>query len=155
MQEMILADNAAATLELIASLRRAFRTFATKSNDMNVDLGVNAAMRAVLELIETRGPMTVPDIARTKQVSRQHIQVNVDGLAAIGLVEARSNPAHKRSALIALTPSGSHIFQEIRRRELAEAHRIAANTSQADIRHAKAIIDQLASKARDDEAKAS
>lgn len=52
------------------------------------------------------GEQTVPEIARARPVSRQHIQKLADELAAEGLVEFVGNPAHKRSKLLRLTPAG-------------------------------------------------
>src|SRR5690348_8726939 len=44
------------------------------------DVGVTAAMRAVLEALHERGAQTVPQIARSKKVTRQHIQALADKL---------------------------------------------------------------------------
>jgi DNA-binding MarR family transcriptional regulator len=63
-------------------------------------------MRAALELLLVGGPATVPRIARSRGVTRQHVQALVNGLLAQGLVALRPNPAHKRSPLVALSPAG-------------------------------------------------
>ena len=101
---------------VIGDIRSCFNRLQAIANEMHRDLGVSAAMRAVMESLAQR-PQRVPQIARAKGVSRQRIQVNVDALLRRGLVELRDNPTHKRSPQIALTGRGRTAFVEIRRRE--------------------------------------
>ncbi|WP_246043950.1 MarR family winged helix-turn-helix transcriptional regulator [Ruegeria sediminis] len=93
-------------------------------------------MRAVLQALILKAPQTVPDIARAKGVSRQHVQKNMNALLEKGLVQAQDNPDHKRSGLYLPTPAGQELFAEIQAREdapmaaLAEAlvaHDVAAS----------------------------
>lgn len=69
------------------------------------------------------GEQTVPEIARARPVSRQHIQKLADELAAEGLVEFVGNPAHKRSKLLRLTPAGRARYKatSARIQEIADA----------------------------------
>lgn len=68
------------------------------------------------------GPQTVPEIARARPVSRQHIQKLADELAGEGLVEFVDNPAHKRSKLLRLTAAGRARYKvtSARIQEIAE-----------------------------------
>ena len=75
---------------------------------------VTAPMRAVLEFLQAQGPTPVPRIARSRGVSRQHIQTIVNELLDEGLVELRDNPAHRRSCLVALTAAGDATIAGIR-----------------------------------------
>jgi DNA-binding MarR family transcriptional regulator len=109
--------SAAHLVDLIAATRRAFQALKATGDALHADLGVSASLRAVLEHLEAHGPVTVPDMARAKKVTRQHIQQLVDAGIGAGLAEARPNPAHRRSPLIALTPKGAEVFAEIRKRE--------------------------------------
>lgn len=59
------------------------------------------------------GPQTVPAIARSRPVSRQHIQKLADELAAEGLVEFVDNPEHKRSKLMRLTAAGRTRYKSV------------------------------------------
>ena len=102
-------------------------TLKALADEMHEDLGVTASMRAVLESLADEDEQTVPQIARTKGVSRQHIQVIVDALTKGAFVVLRDNPAHKRSALVALTNRGQSTFKEIRRREQAILEKLAAD----------------------------
>ena len=78
---------------------------------------LTAGRRGVLRDLERFGPQTVPQMARRRPVSRQHIQTLVNGLIADGLTEAVENPAHRRSRLVRLTASGRALVEAMRRRE--------------------------------------
>ena len=86
-------------------------------DDLHVDLAVTTPERAVLEYLHRRGPATVPDIARARGVSRQHIQTIVNGLLDHARVETVRNPAHRRSSLIVPTDDGRRLIEEMLDRE--------------------------------------
>jgi DNA-binding MarR family transcriptional regulator len=76
-----------------------------------------AGRRGVLRGLARAGPQTVPQMARTRLVSRQHIQVLVDALREDGLVELANNPAHRRSRLVRLTKRGEATCRRMERIE--------------------------------------
>ena len=78
---------------------------------------VTLGMRAVLEFLALGGPATVPQIARSRRVTRQHVQALVNALLALELVALDANPAHRRSSLVRLTPEGREVMERMRRRE--------------------------------------
>jgi DNA-binding MarR family transcriptional regulator len=80
---------------------------------------LTAARRGVLRGLDRLGPQTVPQMARARPVSRQHIQMLVNQLEVDGLVELRANIAHKRSRLVALTPQGKAYLEALYQREAA------------------------------------
>lgn len=95
-------------------------------DDLHADLEVTTSERAVLEYLHRRGPATVPDIARARGVSRQHIQTIVNGLLEHTRVEAARNPAHRSSSLIVPTDDGRRLIEEMLDREhLAMTERLA------------------------------
>ena len=85
--------------------------------ELHADLGLTGGRRGVLQSLAQGGPQTVPQLARARPVSRQHIQSHVNPLLEAGLVELRDNPHHRRSKLVSLTPEGERIVAEIERRE--------------------------------------
>lgn len=87
------------------------------AEELHADTGVSVPGRAVLEFLRRTGPTSVPDIARARYVTRQHIQGIVDSLTDAGLVERATNPAHRRSQLIALTESGAATIDSMHQRE--------------------------------------
>ena len=60
----------------------------------------------MLNSVITQGPQTVPQLARARPVSRQHIQKLANEMVAEGLIRFVPNPAHRRSQLIEATPKG-------------------------------------------------
>lgn len=65
--------------------------------------GLPAGGRSLLQILNSDGPKTVPELARLSLTSRQNIQVLVNRLKADGWVEIAGNPAHKRSGFVSLT----------------------------------------------------
>jgi DNA-binding MarR family transcriptional regulator len=110
---------------VIRDIRLCFNHLRARADEMYIDLGVNASMRAVMESLDRDGEQTVPAIARGRGVSRQHIQVIVNGLINAELVKARDNPEDKRTVLVSLTDQGRAIFDEIQKREIVELQRLS------------------------------
>ncbi|MGK5678232.1 MarR family winged helix-turn-helix transcriptional regulator [Actinoplanes sp. URMC 104] len=105
--------------------------------------GVSVGMRAVLEVLAEAGPATVPAIAERLDLARQGIQRHVNDLAALGFVDSRANPAHRRSVLIDLTPAGRDRFDRIRGYELASLDRMAAECTDGEIDAAIRVLRAL------------
>ena len=103
--------------QAILAVRRLFHLLAGTADRAHADLGITASMRAVMETLHERGPRTVPQVAREQDVSRQYIQVVVNGLLEGGLVECLDNPDHLRSPIVRLAPAGAKACEAIRRRE--------------------------------------
>ncbi|MEE9209895.1 MAG: helix-turn-helix domain-containing protein [Kiloniellales bacterium] len=105
--------------------------------------GVTGGMRAVLESVIEGGPRSVPELARARPVSRQHIQTLVNELLAAGYVEYRENPAHRRSKLVAPTRDGAAAFTALRAREAAALTRLAVDIDAAEMERATQALTQL------------
>jgi DNA-binding MarR family transcriptional regulator len=101
---------------IAGEIRRLFQLLKALADAIHKEAGLNASTRAVLESL-VDGPRTVPDIARQKSVTRQHIQLIADELLRMKLIDLRENPAHRRSPLLALTREGKAAFADIRKRE--------------------------------------
>lgn len=99
--------------EIIWKAGRLSQALAARADTMLAPFGLKASERAVLEFLYPDAAMTVPQIARRFQVSRQHIQVTVNGLLERGLLLAKDNPDHARSPLIALTGAGKAQFMAV------------------------------------------
>ena len=72
-----------------------------------------AGRRAILRNLVELGPKTVPELAGMRPISRQYVQVLVNGLRDDGLVELIKNPAHKRSKLVRITEEGRSLLREM------------------------------------------
>lgn len=126
-------ENLKKLVTVIASVRSTFQHLKTLTDAMHADLGLTASMRAVLEHLIDRGEETVPLIARSKNVTRQHIQQLADSLVAAGFAEFADNPSHKRSQLLRATAKGRSIFETARGREAKVLARIARTFDPEDL----------------------
>jgi DNA-binding MarR family transcriptional regulator len=115
--------------ELLAETRALFHTLTEWSDALHAELRIGAAMRGVLEVLLLRGPATVPNMARGRGVSRQHIQQQVDALLERDLLERRNNPAHRRSSMFALSDKGRALIQNMRAEELKALSRMQVGVS--------------------------
>lgn len=73
----------------------------------------------ILRVLVKDGPQTVPEMARSRPVSRQHCQTIANALEAEGYVEFVDNPKHKKSKLVRATKKGRDRFQSMRKQFLA------------------------------------
>lgn len=132
---------------LTKAVRTCFQRLRTLGEALHDDLEITIAMRAVLETLVEAGPLAVPQIARRKSVTRQHIQTIVDSLLAKKLVKLDENPAHLRSPLVAATTKGSDLFAEMQRREqralTAIGRRLDHVDASATLRTLSALNDVL------------
>ena len=119
---------------VISDIRLSFNLLRARADVMHQDLGVNASMRAVMESLAGGGEQTVPDIARSRGVSRQHIQVIVNSLTRANMVDARKNLDDKRTFLVSLTNHGKTVFDEIQKREVVELKRLSAAFSTDELK---------------------
>lgn len=78
---------------------------------------MTGGLRSILRSLDKQGAQTVPQMARVRSVSRQHVQMLINQLIEAGYVELVSNPAHKRSPLARLTPLGQKAVDAMNHRE--------------------------------------
>ena len=124
-------------------VRRLFRAMAESADTYLADTGLTAADRAVMEFLYPDIQLTVPDIARRYQVSRQHVQVTVNRLLDQALVISAENPRHKRSSLLRLTQNGREIFAGIRRQEGALLDEIFAGSHPEEVAATRRTLETL------------
>lgn len=113
--------------KLILEIRATAEDLNAISQSVNEAAGITAAERTVLEALFGRDERTVPQIAKAKHVSRQHVQLLVDGLTAKNLVRHAGNPGHKRSKLILITETGRRIVRDIRTKEAITLSELSEN----------------------------
>jgi DNA-binding MarR family transcriptional regulator len=101
-------------VEEAAALMRRLRALAAQVSGSGT---LSAGPRKLVRDLQRLGPRTVPQLARARSVSRQHVQALVSQLAHGGYVEFAANPAHRRSPLVRLTRRGEEQSAEMRRQE--------------------------------------
>jgi len=137
------ADRGELAYEVTWLIRRTFRAMGSAAEDYLAGSGITAAERAVLEFLFPGQRYSVPDIARRYDVSRQHIQVTVNGLVERGLLRREDNPQHKRSPLIRLSRSGRETFAAIRREETAFIDAVFAGVDVGDLATTRRTLKRL------------
>lgn len=125
-------------------IRRIFR--AMGSGEYLETAGISAAERAVMEFLYRDRKLSVPDIARRYQVSRQHVQVTVNSLIDRDLAVATDNPGHKRSPLITLTDEGRNLFAAVLARDREAVDKLFADVPQEDRRQTRMTLEKLYNK---------
>ncbi len=128
---------------VIRQIRLGFIQLRALGDALHQDLGITASMRAVMESLAEDGEQTVPQIARRKSVSRQHIQVNVDALLKVSIAALRDNPAHRRSPFVVLTKHGQSAFKEMRRREKDILNSLAKEFAVNELEQALKVLARL------------
>jgi DNA-binding MarR family transcriptional regulator len=103
------------------------------------------ASRAALQLLQRYGPQTVPQIARARFSSRQNIQILVNRLQQEDLVELFTNPDHKRSALVRLTPRGQAIITRASQDSAELNTRLLPSFSPSELSSATDVLSRLRS----------
>jgi DNA-binding MarR family transcriptional regulator len=91
---------------LIDETVKLFRRLNVVADEVHHQGEMSGGLRSILRGLKKHGPQSVPQMARSRMVSRQHVQGIINRLAEQRLVEPAHNPAHKRSPLMQLTARG-------------------------------------------------
>ncbi len=126
--------------QLINEVRLFYQSLVQVGTKLHQKSGISMGMRAILEYLDRNGNSTVPNMARARRVTRQRVQALVNSLFELGLAKTISNPASKRSPLIALTGKGSKTILEMRRLEGREMN---FESDEKNIRQATKTLAEL------------
>ncbi|HIT76757.1 MAG TPA: MarR family transcriptional regulator [Candidatus Avipropionibacterium avicola] len=96
-------------------------------------MGMSTGVRAVLDQLRREGERTVPQMARTQDLSRQFVQRMVNDAREAGFVELAINPTHRRSRLVRLTDTGRTAIEAVTRRELDLMRRVGGELTGAEL----------------------
>lgn len=111
-------DGRSREMELLEISDEIYRSyFAFKDIEEKQPFPGGRTGRFTLFAIFSEGPLTVPDLAYRKAVSRQRMQQVVDLLIEQGMLLKESNPRHQKSNLINLTVSGRRSAESLLRQE--------------------------------------
>ena len=129
--------------QVVWLIRRLFRAFGQKADAMLQERGITAADRAVLEFLHPDQELTVPEVARKYDVSRQHVQVTVNRLIDLDLLELAENPRHKRSSLVRMTKRGRKLFETILENDKRVIDALFADISDRDVHTTRRTLQGL------------
>ena len=94
----------------------------------------------VLRMLAIEGQQTVPEMARSRPVSRQHCLTIANALKAQGFVEFIENPKHKRSHLVRITKKGRARYEAMTKQFLGAAGAYAARFTAAEVMAATDVM---------------
>lgn len=132
--------SAAAISALIDETVRLFRRLRAVAEQVHGRGTLSGGRRGVLMELEQSGPRTVPQMARARSVTRQHVQALVNPLARESLVEFIDNPEHRRSRLVRLTRAGRVWLAEMREGEISLLSRLELDMSDEGLRAATEVL---------------
>jgi DNA-binding MarR family transcriptional regulator len=112
---------------------------------------LSAGRRSLIKSLGAHGPHTVPQMAKLRSVSRQHIQTLVNSLRVDGLVRSVMNPSHQRSVLIELTPKGRQFLAEMESREVVLRRFLARGIPVEHLQIALEVVQTLRGKFESEE----
>ena len=104
--------------------------------------GQTSARWQVLAAVE-EAPLSVAQIARAMNLTRQSVQRVADLLVEDGLTAYEDNPAHARAKLLRLTAKGRKALQTIQAGQKVWANALAVGMNEAQLRAASAVLAQL------------
>ncbi len=99
--------------------------------------------RGVLMSLHRKGSQTVPQIARVRQFSRQHILNVSNQLVHEGYIEQIENPDHKRSSLLRLTAKGESLVEKLNKRETEILSQFELGVENKDMLQASEVLNSL------------
>ncbi|MHC4136625.1 MAG: MarR family winged helix-turn-helix transcriptional regulator [Planctomycetota bacterium] len=137
------SGKAKATIEVLEAARDLVHRAVAVAERLHGAEGLSAGRRGILLSLARLGPQTVPELARARPVSRQHIQTVANPLIEQGLVERVPNPAHQRSHLLRLTASGREAVAGIERREKKFFQALDTGVRLGDLRNTAALLSEL------------
>lgn len=109
---------------------------------------LSPAMWKVLGLVIDE-PLTVAEISRRLGNARQSVQRLANVAVETGAAQWQSNPAHRRSPLLALTPVGKASLAELRPRQHRWANAVGGKMGEEDLQCLSSRAEKLLSALRD------
>ena len=136
----ILAQRLAEVYQALGPL---YRKVSRSVERLQPVMGMSVGVRAVLEQLHRQGELTVPQMARSQELSRQFVQRMVNDAISAGWIEARPNPAHRKSPLIHLTEPGAEAIGAVVAREHELMSKVPGELTEADIRTTLKVLTAM------------
>lgn len=105
--------------------------------------GLTSAQSKNISHLLVGGPMTISDLAFDRGVSRQSVQVAVNGLIESGYVRFEDNPRHRRAKLLRVTELGRERFEKARETENAIIKNVFSELPADDVKVATRILNNI------------
>ncbi|WP_129667723.1 MarR family winged helix-turn-helix transcriptional regulator [Phytoactinopolyspora endophytica] len=106
-------------------------------------MGMSVGVRAVLDQLRRRGELTVPQMARDQDLSRQFVQRMVNDAREAGWVDVVDNPAHRRSHLVRLTSTGEQAIGDVAAREHRLLSQVGGDITDTEINATLRVLTEM------------
>lgn len=130
-------------VEVVEEIGRVHGAVAAAAARLHGPEGAAGGRRGILRQLREEGPLTVPELARLRGVSRQYVQTVVNDLTAAGHIEAKPNPDHKRSPRLSVAKSGVAFLEAAADREEPFAEALAADFKRSELGEALDLLQRL------------
>ena len=90
-----------------------------------------------------RGAVRITDLARREGVTQPAISLLVNRLEDRGWVKREADPADGRAVLVAITPAGVEVFDQLRAQYRALLHEEMASLSEAEVQTLERAVEIL------------
>jgi DNA-binding MarR family transcriptional regulator len=120
------------------------RTHRRLRQEAGADL--SPTLLAALGTISRHGPLTPSELAERERIQRPTATRLLGRLEAPGYIARTPDPHDGRSALVAVTPAGQALLEDLRHRKdayLARRLRTLSADDRATLRHASDILERL------------
>jgi DNA-binding MarR family transcriptional regulator len=107
---------------------------------------ISPTLTAALSTVARHGPLTPSELAARERIQRPTATKLLARLEGTGLVARTSDPLDRRSSLVAITPTGQGLLDELRTRKdayLARRLRTLTSEERAILRRAADILEKL------------
>lgn len=108
--------------------------------------GLSPTLTAALATVERHGPLTPSELAARERIQRPTATRLIARLEEQGLIARTTDPADRRSCLIAATADGAALLGELRTRKdafLAERLRRLPEADRETLRRAAQLLDEV------------
>lgn len=130
-------------ISIAAQLRPLAQAWEEEVNGRCLDPQLTGAMHRVLEVLVDNGACTVPQIAHRLSVERQHVQRSMNGLIELGYVNAKANPAHRRSSLFSPSAGARRLLSRERESQREMLGEFAKTVLQKDVAATEKVLAAL------------
>lgn len=132
-------------LELVERLPRLYFKLKAFGDRIWSPLGITTAERGILTDLAAGEPLTMPQLAAMRPVSRQAIHPVLTSLLERGLVSTRPNPRNARSPFHVATRQGRKLLAEGRRRERRVLASLEVGIPASEVRQSLRFLGEVES----------
>ena len=115
-----------------------------EGDKLTKELGLSSARWKVMgAIVNSRSPLTVPQIARNMGQTRQAVQRLANEMEGDGLLSFQTNPHHKRAKLLTLTAKGKINYKKLVQKQIPWANTVANKISTSDLQMTSSVLQKL------------